>query len=127
MSHEKEIIYAKAGCPFTFRFILFVNEVSRLADFDIRIAKAGQSSYDEISGYLQEKTGEPASFPTLETTDGEFVVGSDNLIQLFAQRHDVPAEAAIISYFNEHMAPTTRDILQNLRRANERIAELERG
>lgn len=126
MMTPKEIIYAKVGCPFTFRFILYVNEVARLSDFDIRVAKAGEASYDEIAGYLREKTGTPASFPTLETRDGDLVVGADNLIQLFAERHQASADAEIISYFNAHMAPATREILQSLRQANARIEELER-
>lgn len=125
MTTRKEIIYAKVGCPFTFRFILFVNEVARLSDFDLRIAHAGDSSYDEITEYLQVQTGRAASFPTLETIEGEFVVGADNLIPLFARRYQTSADAEIISYFNAYMAPATRDILQRLHQANARIKELE--
>lgn len=52
--------------------------------------------------------------------------GADNLIQLFAERHQASADAEIISYFNAYMVPATREILQSLRQANARIEELER-
>ena len=39
---QGETIYAKAGCPFTFRFVLFVNDVDTLSNYTVRVAQAGE-------------------------------------------------------------------------------------
>ena len=123
---QGETIYAKVGCPFTFRFILFVNDVDTLSNYTIRVAQAEEASYDAMCSELEAATGAKASFPSMRLTTGEVLVGSERLMEHVAQRKGCASTSTpIMDYFNHHMAPASRSLLANLRAARARLAELE--
>ena len=119
---NQDIIYAKAGCPFTFRFILFLNDVDKLSNYEVRVAQAGDSSYEEIVKELESITGEKASFPTMKLANGDILVGSECLIEWVATQNGVSTEPSpIVNYFNQYMAPVSRQLVQQLRAAQQKL------
>ncbi len=123
---QGETIYAKAGCPFTFRFILFVNDVDTLSDYTLRVAQGGDPSYDAICSELEAATGAKASFPSMRLATGEVLVGSEALMEHVAQRKGcAPTSTPIVDYFNQHMAPASRSLFAELRAVQARLAALE--
>ena len=123
---QGETIYAKAGCPFTFRFVLFVNDVDTLSNYTVRVAQAGEPSYDAICSELEAATGAKASFPSMRLATGEVLVGSERLMEYVAQRKDCSSTSTpVMDYFNQYMAPASRSLVTALRAAQARLAELE--
>ena len=123
---NQDIIYAKAGCPFTFRFILFLNDVDKLSKYEIRVAQAGNSSYEEIVKELESATGDKASFPTMKLANGDILVGSERLIEWVATKNRVSTEPSpIVDYFNQYMAPASRQLMKQLRAAQQQLKALE--
>ncbi len=123
---QRETIFAKAGCPFTFRFILFVNDVDTLSNYELRMAQAGEPSYHAICSELEAATGAKASFPSLRLATGEVLVGSERLMEYVAQKTGCATTSTpIVDYFNQHMAPASRSLFAALRAAQARLAELE--
>ena len=123
---QGETIYAKAGCPFTFRFILFVNDVDTLSNYTLRVAQGGEPSYNAICSELEAATGAKASFPSMRLATGEVLVGSERLMEYVAQREGCSSSStAVMDYFNQHMAPASRSLVTELRAARARLAELE--
>ena len=123
---QGETIYAKAGCPFTFRFVLFLNDVDALSNYTLRVAQAGEPSYDAICAELEAATGARASFPSMRLATGEVLVGSERLMEFVAQRKGCSSTSTpVMDYFNQYMAPASRSLLTELRAARARLAELE--
>ena len=123
---SREIIYAKAGCPFTFRFILFLNDVDTLSDYEIKVAHAGERSYEEITKELEEATGGKASFPSMRLASGDYLVGSERLIEWAAEKNGLSTKTSpIIEYFKQHMAPVNRQLFQKLRATQEELQALK--
>lgn len=123
---QKHLIYAKAGCPFTFRFMLFLNDVDNLSDYDILVVRDGEASHADACKTLEAATGEKASFPSMKLVNGDVLVGSTLLMEWVAEKNGVPATPGpIIDYFNQHMAPVSRQLLQRLRSATQKLAALE--
>ena len=82
---NKSKLFVKGGCPFSYKFIIFLNEVNKLEDFEINVAHADEPSYEEITMYILDKSGQKASFPTVETDEGNFLSGSDELISHYSR------------------------------------------
>ena len=123
---QGETIYAKAGCPFTFRFILFVNDVDTLSNYTLRVAQGGDASYDAICSELEAATGAKASFPSMRLASGEVLVGSERLMEYVAQKNGCSSSSTpVLDYFNQYMAPANQSIFKQLRTAQARLAELE--
>ena len=123
---NRDTIFAKAGCPFTFRFILFLNDVDTLSDYEIKVAQAGDRSYEEITRELEKATGDKASFPTIRLASGGYLVGSERLIEWAAAKNDLSTKVSpIIEYFDQYMAPANRQLFQKLRDTQEELQALK--
>ena len=121
----KNKLFVKGGCPFSYKFIIFLNEINKLEDFDINVAHADEPSYEEITMYILEKSGQKASFPTVETDDGIFLVVSDELILHYSEIYKTNRDnIKMLNYWEKNMMPRMRNVIKQLREANERIESL---
>ncbi|MAT22910.1 MAG: hypothetical protein CML86_05370 [Rhodobiaceae bacterium] len=121
----KSKLFVKGGCPFSYKFIIFLNEINKLDDFEISVAHADASSYEEITMYILDKSGQKASFPTVETDEGIFLVGSDELILHYSEIYNKSRDdIKMLSYWENNMMPRMRNIIKQLREANEKIVSL---
>ena len=121
----KSKLFVKGGCPFSYKFIIFLNEINKLDDFEISVAHADASSYEEITMYIFDKSGQKASFPTVETDEGIFLVGSDELILHYSEIYNKSRDdIKMLSYWENNMMPRMRNVIKQLREANEKIVSL---
>ena len=121
----KSKLFVKGGCPFSYKFIIFLNEINKLDDFEISVAHADTSSYEEITMYILDKSGQKASFPTVETDEGIFLVGSDELILHYSEIYNKSRDdIKMLSYWEINMMPRMRNVIKQLREANEKIVSL---
>jgi len=126
MLKQKDILYVKGGCPFSYKFLIYLNETNHLSDFTIKVAHADQESYEEITNYLRKKTNNSASFPTVETPNGEFLSGSDELIQKYSEIYKIPRkDIKMIDYWENSMMPRMRNVMKQLRESNAKLADIE--
>jgi hypothetical protein len=122
---NKNKLFVKAGCPFSYKFIVYLNEINRLGDFELHVAHADEESYEEITMYILEKSGQKASFPTVESSDGIFLTGSDELIKHFSSVYNITRDnIEMLKYWENNMMPRMRNIMKQLREAKEKITEL---
>ena len=121
----KSKLFVKGGCPFSYKFIIFLNEINKLDDFEISVAHADAASYEEITMYILDKSGQKASFPTVETDEGIFLVGSDELILHYSEIYNKSRDdIKMLSYWENNMMPRMRNVIKQLREANEKIVSL---
>ena len=121
----KSKLFVKGGCPFSYKFIIFLNEINKLDDFEISVAHADAPSYEEITMYILDKSGQKASFPTVETDEGIFLVGSDELILHYSEIYNKSRDdIKMLSYWENNMMPRMRNVIKQLREANEKIVSL---
>jgi hypothetical protein len=122
---NKNKLFVKAGCPFSYKFIVYLNEINKLGDFELHVAHADEESYEEITMYILEKSGQKASFPTVESSDGIFLTGSDELIEHFSSFYNITRDnIEMLKYWENNMMPRMRNIMKQLREAKEKITEL---
>lgn len=122
---NKNKLFVKAGCPFSYKFIVYLNEINKLGDFELHVAHADEESYEEITMYILEKSGQKASFPTVESSEGIFLTGSDELIEHFSSVYNITRDnIEMLKYWENNMMPRMRNIMKQLREAKEKITEL---
>ena len=81
--------YVLLGCPFCFKFLLFMTEAGLLNEIDIVSYDKKQDDYEEKKLALAEATQAMVSFPMAEIEPGHFLADSDGLIQYYAEKHSV--------------------------------------
>jgi len=81
--------YIKEGCPYSFKFLLFMAEANLLHVVDIIACDPADDEFEGIKEMLSRATGKPATFPTVEVEPSRYLSDSDHLIAHFAVRHDV--------------------------------------
>ena len=122
---NKNKLFVKGGCPFSYKFIIFLNEVGHLEDFEIDVAHADEESYEQITMYIYEKSGKKASFPTVETDNGIFIAGSDELIEHYSEIYKKSRDdIEMLKYWENNMMPRMRDIMKQLRESKEKLANI---
>jgi len=102
----KPKVYVKNGCPFSFKFLLFMTEAGLLDRIEIVRMDPADPSFEATKANLSEGLGKPATFPTVEIEPRRFISDSDRLIEHFAERENVRADAMpILSFYKETIYP----------------------
>jgi hypothetical protein len=83
--------YVKEGCPFSFKFLVFMAEAGLLDRIEIVRLAPEDPAFDETKARLSEGLGKPATFPTVEIEPGRFMADSDRLIERFAELEGIRA------------------------------------
>lgn len=102
----KAKVYVKEGCPFSFKLMLFMTEAQLLDRIEIVRLDPADPSFEATKARLSEGLGKDATFPTVEIEPGRFMSDSDRLIEHFAERENVRADALpILSFYKETIYP----------------------
>ncbi|MFA5494313.1 MAG: hypothetical protein WC247_06015 [Porticoccaceae bacterium] len=75
--------YLLLGCPFCFKFLLFMTEAGLLDQIEIVALDRNAGDYDSVKAGLEQRAGRSLSFPTVETEPGVFVSDTEALISHF--------------------------------------------
>lgn len=98
--------YVKEGCPFSFKFLLFMTEAGLLGDIEIVRMKEDDPSFEATKARLSEHLGKPATFPTVEVEPGLYMSDSDRLVDRYAEQHGVNAEQLpVLSFYKQTIFP----------------------
>jgi hypothetical protein len=98
--------YVKEGCPFSFKFLVFMAEAGLLGDVNVVRLREGDPAYDKAKQRLGEHLGKPATFPTLEVERDRYLTDSDLVIEHFARRAGKrPDDMPVLSFYKQTILP----------------------
>ena len=98
--------YVKEGCPFSFKFLVFMAEAGLLDRIEIiRVAPEGPAS-ESTKERLREHLGKSPTFPTVEVEAGRYMMDSDRIIEHFAEHERLqPDEMPVLSFYKQTIFP----------------------
>jgi hypothetical protein len=98
--------YLLNGCPFSFKFWLFMTE-ARLADqIEVIRCDPNEPSFEKTKAKLAQGSGKSATFPTVEVEPGRYQSDSDALIEQFASRNRVDANRLpALAFYKQTILP----------------------
>ena len=98
--------YLKDGCPYSFKYLLFMSEAGLVDRIDVVRCDPDLADFDSTKDRLARATGREATFPTVEIEPGRYLSDSDRLIDHFARVHAVdPAALPALSFYNGTVFP----------------------
>ena len=78
--------WLKHGCPFSFKFLLFMAEAGLLGHIKIIEMVEDEGNFVKTKEELSAKLGKPATFPTVEVEPCVYMSDSDKLIDYFSSQ-----------------------------------------
>jgi len=101
--------YLMEGCPFSFKFLLFVTEAGIGDRFELISCNPDAPDFEAVKARLESALNKPATFPTVEIAPGRYLADSDALIGYYAARHDAaPDRLPALSFYLETVMPQLR-------------------
>jgi hypothetical protein len=98
--------YLLAGCPFSFKLLLFLSEAQLLDRVKIETVEADSGRMEELKKKFESATGKKGSFPTVEIEPGVYKSDSDALITHFSDAHGInPSNLVALSFYKQSILP----------------------
>lgn len=98
--------YLKVGCPFSFKYLLFMAEARLMDQIEVIRCDPQDPQFKRIKAELAAATKKPAAFPTVEIEPGRFMSESDDLIAYYAGRNNIAVkELPALSFYKESIFP----------------------
>jgi hypothetical protein len=98
--------YLKEGCPFSFKFYLFMVEAGLADQLEAIRCKPDTAEFEQVKAKLAQGLGKPATFPTVEIEPGRYQADSDALIEHFAKKNGVKSEGLpALAFYEETILP----------------------
>lgn len=98
--------YLKDGCPFSFKFWLFLVESNIADEVEVIRCNSKDPQFAAISQKLASGLGTKPSFPTVEIEPGRYKSDSDALIEQFSARAGVnPDQLPALTFYMETILP----------------------
>jgi hypothetical protein len=106
MSHVKAKAYLRVGCPYSFKFLLFMAEARLLDQVDVIRCDPRGPDFDTIKAKLTAALGKSATFPTVEIEPGRYRSDSDQLIEHYAKKNNVAvSELPALAFYKDSIFP----------------------
>ncbi len=94
MSPEhKAKAYLLEGCPFSFKFWLFMIESGLANRLEVIRCNPQDPQFEAIKAKLSTGLGKRATFPTVEVEPGRYQSDSDELIRFYSDRNGIAANS----------------------------------
>ena len=98
--------YLKEGCPYSFKYLLFMTEAELLDKVDMIRCDPESAEFDAVKQKLSKSTGRDATFPTVEIAPQRYLSDSDKLIEHYARECNVdPGALPALSFYTETLFP----------------------
>lgn len=81
--------YLKEGCPFSFKFLLFVTEAGIRDQLELIRCDPQAPDFDAVRSKLEAGLHKPVTFPTVEIEPDRYLSDSDALIEYYASRNGI--------------------------------------
>jgi hypothetical protein len=105
-AEQKAKAYLLDGCPFSFKFWLFMVESGLAGHLEVVRCSPQQPGFQETKALLSERLGRPATFPTVEVQPGQYRADSDALIREYATRYRIDVSACpALAFYKETLFP----------------------
>jgi hypothetical protein len=102
--------YLKEGCPFSFKFWLFMVEAGLTDQIEVIRCDPDDAAFEAVKAKLSAALRKPASFPTVEIEPGRYLADSDALIEHYARKRDVDASRLpALAFYKETIFPQLED------------------
>jgi len=98
--------YLKEGCPFSFKFLLFMTEAGLLDQIRIVRVDAEGPEFERIKKELGKGLGKSATFPAAEIQPGKYLAETDRLIEHFSSVGGIEKRSsATMSFYTDTILP----------------------
>ncbi len=98
--------YLRAGCPFSFKFLLFLTEAGIRDQLELIRCDPAAPDFQGVRAKLQAALNRPPTFPTVEVEPGRYVSDSDALIGYYASRNRIEvSRLPTLSFYIETIFP----------------------
>lgn len=98
----KPTAYLLLGCPFCFKFVLFMTEAGLLDQINIISFDPNAEDFESHKLALQQRADKPLSYPAVEMTPGVFQTETDHLIAQFAQENAIALDKlTTLAYYQQ--------------------------
>jgi hypothetical protein len=98
--------YLKEGCPYSFKYLLFMTEAGLLDQVDVIRCNPESTEFDAVKQKLSKATGRDATFPTVEIAPQRYLSDSDELIGHYARAANIDAgKLPAFSFYKETLFP----------------------
>lgn len=101
MSNERHIAkaYMLSGCPFCFKFMLFMTEAGLLDQIELVSLDHSAADYGKIKADLEQQAGRALSFPTVEVQPGVLMSDTQALIEHYSAKNGLGDKALPVLAF----------------------------
>jgi hypothetical protein len=98
--------YLKEGCPYSFKFLLFMVEAGLSNQIEVMRCKPDGPAFEAVKAKLAAVRGAPATFPTVEIEPGRYEADSDRLIEYYAARNRIEVgNLQALTFYRETIFP----------------------
>ena len=124
-SSFKPVAYLKSDCPFCFKLVMFLAETGLMDKVElVRIEGTDEAAMNHYRELLQQKTGEKASFPTVQLDEDCYSSDSEGLIQMFADQYQIDVAALPgLAYYKDNLFPAYIARFKELKALRAQVAE----
>jgi hypothetical protein len=103
--------YLKEGCPYSFKFALFMAEAGLKDHFDLRRLDPDQPDFDATKDKISAALGGKMTFPTVEVEPGRYESDSDRLIERYARQHGIDVrQLPVLAFYRETILPQLEEL-----------------
>ena len=103
--------YLKEGCPFSFKYLLFMTEAGLSDRIEVVRCDPSDPEFNAVKAKLAAGLRKPASFPTVEIEPGLYESDSDVLISRYARKNGVEASRLpALAFYTETILPQILDL-----------------
>ncbi len=119
--------YLKIGCPYSFKFLLFMSEAHLLNQIEVVACDPDDDEgYEQIKSMLKAATGANATFPTVEIASGDYLADSEGLIDYYAQKNEVvDKNPPTLAFYRRSIYSKMIDMKQEIFELKEQLAKDE--
>lgn len=98
--------YVLNGCPFSFKFWLFMAEAGIADQIEVIRCDPGDAGFEKTKAKLAQGLGKAATFPTVEVEPDRYQSDSDALIERFAGRNGIDAsKLPALAFYKQTILP----------------------
>jgi hypothetical protein len=105
--------YVKSGCPFSFKFLVFMAEAGLLDRIEIVRMNPQDAGFEAEKEKLGKRLGKGVTFPTVEVEPGKYQSDSDRLIERYAAEAGLKPDAQpVLSFYKQTIFPQLIELFQ---------------
>lgn len=102
----KPTAYLREGCPFSFKFLLFLAEAGIRDQLELVRCNPHAPDFQAIKSKLQAGLRKTPSFPTVEIEPGRYLSDSDALIEHYASENGIDVgKLPALSFYVQTILP----------------------